>query len=428
MAEKKDRILIHGAHVTDPVTDTDQVRDILIEGEVIRDVGRIPSAEGARVLDAAGLTAIPGLMDAHVHFRDPGQTQKEDIFTGAAAAAHGGVTTVVCMANTKPPVDNIETLRYCQQKGRQTGIRLLQCAAVTVGLQGRELTDMESLAREGAAGFTDDGMPLMNEALLMQAMQRAKMLDRPVSLHEEAPAFVYAPGVNRGRVSELLGYGGADALAEDILVARDCMLALHTGASVCVQHISSRTSVELIRTARKMGADIHAEATPHHFTLTEEDVLRYGTNARMNPPLRTSRDRDAVIEGICDGTIDLIVTDHAPHTREEKAKPLPEAPSGITGLETSLGLGLKELVLTGRLSLMELIRRMSSNPAGLYRQTPASIRPGGAADLVLFDPEEYWTVDHFCSRASNSPFIGWKLPGRIRFTICAGNIIYHAQR
>ena len=424
MAEKKERLLIRHAHITDPVTGMDQTGDILIEGEKILDVGRIPEAAGAKILDAQGLTAIPGLMDAHVHFRDPGQTQKEDIFTGAAAAAHGGVTSVVCMANTKPAVDNAETLRYCLEKGSRTGIRMLQCAAVTRGLKGRELTEMEALAQAGAAGFTDDGIPIMDEAVLAQAMLRAKKLDRPISLHEEAPAFVYAPGVNHGKISELLGYGGADALAEDMLVARDCMLALHTGASVCIQHISSRTSVELVRQAKKMGADVHAEATPHHFTLTEEDVLKYGTNARMNPPLRTAEDRDAIIEGIVDGTIDLIVTDHAPHTREEKARPLPDAPSGITGLETSLGLGLKQLVLTGRLSLMDLLRRMSTSPARLYRQRPASISPGSAADLVLINLQEEWTADHFCSKASNSPFTGWRLPGRIYDTICAGRIIY----
>ena len=417
-------ILIRNGRVLDPVSGIDQVLDVLIDEDKIVKVGAGLDAEGARVLDADGLTVAPGLMDAHVHFRDPGLTYKEDIWTGAKAAARGGFTRVVCMANTKPPVDQTETLKYVLEKGKATGIHVMQAACVSRGLKGRELTDMEALAAAGAAGFTDDGIPLTDEALLTQALEKAKELNLPISLHGEDPLFVSAPGVHQGKVSEKLGYGGASRTAEDVMVARDCILALHTGASVCIQHISSANSVELVRTAKKLGADVHAEATPHHFTLTDEAVLKYGTMARMNPPLREEKDRRAIIAGLQDGTIDMIVTDHAPHSSEEKAGSMEKAPSGIIGLETSLGLGIKSLVEPGYLTLMELMALMSKNPAEFYRLDPVSIRPGAPADLVVFGEKELWTADHFVSKASNSPFSGWELPGRVHFTICRGKIVY----
>ena len=417
-------LLIRNGRVVDPVTETDDILDVLVEGNTIRQVGRELTADGAKVLDASGLVVAPGLMDAHVHFRDPGFTDKEDIFTGAAAAARGGFTTVVCMANTKPVVDSPETLAYIQQRGEQTGINLLQASSITRGLKGRELVDMEAMAAAGAAGFTDDGIPLMDEKILLEAMQRAADLDLPVSLHEEDPLFIHGAGVNDGEAARQLGYGGASRTAENVMAARDSMIALHTGASVCIQHISAAESVEIVRAAKKMGADVHAEATPHHFTLTEEAVLKYGTLARMNPPLRTETDRQAIIEGIKDGTIDMIVTDHAPHTKAEKARPIDQAPSGITGLETSLGLGIMSLVQPGHISLMQLIRLMSTNPALFYRMIPGSVSAGAPADLVIFGENEQWTVDKFASKAENSPFKGWTLPGRVHFTICGGEIIY----
>lgn len=417
-------ILIKNGRVVDPVTRTDQVMDVLIDGPMIVKTGCDLEAPGVQVLDATGLVVAPGLMDAHVHFRDPGFTYKEDIETGAAAAARGGFTTVVCMANTRPVVDNVEPLAYVQEKGEKTGIHVLQAAAISKGLKGQELVNMEELADAGAPGFTDDGIPLMNEKLLIAAMEEARALGLPLSFHEEDPALIAAPGVHQGEVSRQLGYGGAPRAAEDVMVARDCMLALHTGASVCVQHISSKNSVELVRLARKQGADVHAEATPHHFTLTDEAVLKYGTNARMNPPVRTEEDRLAIIEGLKDGTIDMIVTDHAPHSAEEKARPLSAAPSGITGLETSLGLGIRSLVEPGHLTLMELMACMSKNPAEFYRMIPGSIAEDAPADLVIFGEKELWTVDHFASKASNSPFAGWELPGKVHYTICAGKIVY----
>ena len=423
-------ILIKNGRIVDPVRQFDDIADILIEGKNIVKVGKNlefdENDSNLRVIDASGLVAAPGLVDAHVHFRDPGFTYKEDIETGAKAAAKGGFTMVVCMANTKPAVDNLETLKYIQDKAAKTGIHILQASTITKGLQGKELVDMDAMANAGACGFTDDGIPILNEKILVEAMEKARELDLPVSLHEEDPAFIISPGVNQGTVSEKLGYGGASRTAEDVMVARDVILALHTGASVCIQHISSGNSVELVRTAKKLGADVHAEATPHHFTLTEDAVLEYGTLARMNPPLRTEKDRQEIIEGIKDGTIDMIVTDHAPHSMEEKAKPLADAPSGITGLETSLSLGIKSLVQPGHISLMKLMELMSKNPAEFYRMEPASIVEGAVADLVIFGENELWTVDKFASKASNSPFKGWELPGKVHFTICDGNIVYEA--
>lgn len=428
-SEASPTMFIKNGRVVDSVTGTDEIMNIIIKDNIIEEVGHdisIDETDNVTVIDATGLVVAPGLMDTHVHFRDPGFTYKEDIITGAAAAARGGFTSVVCMANTKPAVDNIETLDYIQKKGETTGIHVMQTAAVTKELKGTELVDMDALADAGAVGFTDDGIPIMDEHVLTMAMKKAAELDLPISLHEEDPEFIIKSGVNQGKVAEQLGYGGASSTAEDVMVARDCVLALHTGASVCIQHISSGNSVELVRTAKKLGADVHAEATPHHFTLTEDAVLKYGTNARMNPPLRTEDDRAKIIEGIKDGTIDMIVTDHAPHSEEEKAKPLESAPSGITGLETSLALGIKSLVEPGHISLMKLMELMSKNPAEFYRMVPGSVTKGATADLVIFGEKETWTVrkEDFASKASNSPFIGWELPGKVHYTICSGKIVY----
>ena len=440
-------LLIKNGRVVDPVSGVDEVKDVLVnEGNIVMtgtqasemfyDAQRkLSQSENVqensglfRVIDASGLVVAPGLVDTHVHFRDPGFTYKEDIFTGAKAAAKGGFTTVVCMANTKPVVDNLDTLEYVLNKGSQTGIHVLSAAAITKGLAGEELVDMQALAAAGAAGFTDDGIPVMDEKILVEAMLQAKELNLPISLHEEDPAFIASPGVHQGEVSKKLGYGGASRTAEDVMVARDCALALHTGARVCIQHISSKNAVEYVRTAKKLGADVHAEATPHHFTLTDKAVLEYGTLARMNPPVRTEEDRIKIIEGLKDGTIDMIVTDHAPHSAQEKARPMESAPSGITGLETSLGLGIKSLVEAGHLTLMQLMACMSRNPMEFYGKKPVSIEKGNPADIVIFGENERWVVDHFVSKAVNSPFMGWELPGKVHFTICAGNIVYEENQ
>ena len=287
---------------------------------------------------------------------------------------------------------------------------------------------MESLKEAGAIGFTDDGIPLMSEKLVKEAMETAKRLNVPLSFHEEDPAFIFNNGINRGPVSEQLGIGGSPALAEDSMVARDCMIALHTGADVDIQHISSRNAVQMVGLAKKLGAHVWAEVTPHHFTLDETAVLEYGTLAKMNPPLRSAADREALIEAIKDGTIDMIATDHAPHSAEEKEKPLTEAPSGIIGLETALALGITNLVREDVLTMPQLMEKMSLNPAILYHLegNKGHLSAGADADLVLFDPNEKWTVKEFRSKATNSPFIGEELYGKVKYTICGGKIAYVA--
>lgn len=425
-------ILIKNGRVIDPAKGTDDVMDIVIDGGKIKAMGRYPeNGEYETVIDASGLTVGPGLIDVHVHFRDPGLTYKEDIGTGAASAKKGGFTTVVTMANTKPPVDSEETVRYVLEEGKKTGIHVLPAACVSVGMKGQELTDMDALKAAGAVGFTDDGIPLMDQKLVRQAMLKVKELDVPLSFHEEDPAFISENGIHAGEAAKALGIQGSPALAEDALVARDCMLALHTGASVNIQHISSVNSVRMVKLAKELGADVTAEVTPHHFTLTESAVLEHGAMAKMNPPLRTEKDRLGIIEGIRDGSIDMIATDHAPHSAEEKAvEPVWKAPSGIIGLETALALAVTKLVKPGHLTMVQLMEKMSLNPAKLYRFDKGSVAEGADADLVIFDENERWTVteDDIASKSHNTPFIGAELYGRVKYTICGGRIVYEDKK
>ena len=425
-------ILIKNGRVIDPAKGTDDVMDMVIDGGKIKAMGHYPeNGEYETVIDASGLTVGPGLIDVHVHFRDPGLTYKEDIGTGAAATKKGGFTTVVTMANTKPPVDSEETVRYVLEEGKKTGIHVLPAACVSVGMKGQELTDMDALKAAGAVGFTDDGIPLMDQKLVRQAMLKAKELDVPLSFHEEDPAFISENGIHAGEAAKALGIQGSPALAEDALVARDCMLALHTGASVNIQHISSVNSVRMVKLAKELGADVTAEVTPHHFTLTESAVLERGAMAKMNPPLRTEKDRLGIIEGIRDGSIDMIATDHAPHSAEEKAvEPVWKAPSGIIGLETALALAVTNLVKPGHLTMVQLMEKMSLNPAKLYRFDKGSVAEGADADLVIFDENERWTVteDDVASKSHNTPFIGAELYGRVKYTICGGRIVYEDKK
>lgn len=418
-------MIIKKALLTDPATQTSRKCDIRITNGLISAIGEsISPASSEDVLSAEGLVAAPGLIDTHVHFRDPGFTHKENLHTGSLAAAKGGFTSVICMANTSPVVDNEQTLSDILTRSREEKIRIFQAASVSLGLKGEEPTDMKALADAGACGFTDDGIPLKNAAFLYDAMKKTAELGVPISLHEEDPAFIKNNGINHGPVSEQLGIYGSPSVAEESLVARDCLLALRSGAHVVIQHISSGRSVEIVRMYKALGAKLHAEATPHHFTLTEEAVLKYGTLAKMNPPLRTEADRQAIIAGLADGTIDIIATDHAPHSPEEKARSITGAPSGIIGLETSLALGITSLVRPGHLTLMQLLEKMTVNPADLYHLPSGRVEIGKAADLVLFDPEECWTPTEYLSMSSNSPFTGWQLYGKVKYTICKGDVVY----
>lgn len=418
-------MLIKNGFIIDPASGKSYRADIRIRNSLIGDIAENITAEKDEdILDAGGLTVAPGLIDTHVHFRDPGFTYKETLHTGALSAAKGGFTSVICMANTSPVVDNTEVLADILTRAKSESVRIYQAASVSRSLKGEEMTDMAALKATGTCGFTDDGIPLKNAAFLYKAMDTAKKLDMPVSLHEEDPAFIKNNGINHGSVSEQLGIFGSPSIAEESLVARDCMLALRSGAHTVIQHISSGHSVEIVRMFKALGANLHAEATPHHFTLTDEAVLKYGTLAKMNPPLRKEEDRQEIIRGLADGTIDLIATDHAPHSKEEKERSITAAPSGIIGLETSLALGITSLVRPGHLTLMQLLEKMTVNPADLYHLPAGRIEKGAAADLVLFDPEEHWVPEQYVSMSSNSPFTGWDLYGKVKATICNGTIIY----
>ena len=421
-------MLIKNGYLINPATNTEEIMDIRVENGIIIEMGQLTAIKEEEILDIKGLTIAPGLIDTHIHFRDPGFTYKEDLHTGALSAAKGGFTSVICMANTNPTVDSVETLTDILTRAKNEKIRIYQAGSVTYGLKGEKMTDFEALKKAGACGFTDDGIPLMDASLCLKAMQEAVKVDCPISLHEEDPAFIAQNGINHGVASKYLGIEGSPSIAEESMVARDCMLALHSGADVVIQHISSGTSVALVRNAKALGANVHAEATPHHFTLTDEAVIKHGSLAKMNPPLRTEKDRLAIIEGLKDGTIDLIATDHAPHSKEEKAKePMWNAPSGITGLETSLSLGITSLVKTGYLTMMELLEKMTINPAKLYKLKGGSIEVNAPADFVIFNADEQWIVDNFASKSTNTPFAGETLYGKIYYTICNGEIIYNGK-
>lgn len=419
--------VIKNVRILDPASATDMTGDIGIENGKIAAIGTVETKAEDQVLDGKGLVASPGLVDTHVHFRDPGLTYKEDICSGAHAAAAGGFTSVVCMANTKPVADNVDTVSYIVDKGKKTNIHIYATAAVTKAFDGKNLTDFRDLLKAGAVGFTDDGIPIKDAETVKAAMELAAELDVPISLHEEDPDLIERPGVNQGKVSEKLNYGGAPARSEYEMVRRDCELTLQTRAKTVIQHISSAESVEAVRQCWRRGGRIYGEVTPQHFSATEDLVLEKGALARVNPPLRTEADRQAIIEGLKDGTLNIIATDHAPHSREEKEKDIKDAPSGMIGLETSLALGITNLVKTGELELIDLLEKMTINPAMLYHLNAGRITEGGPADLVLFDPDKKWTVeDHFYSKANNSPFIGMELTGKVQYTICGGKIVYQA--
>lgn len=419
------KLVIKNGHIMDPASGKSEFTDVWVEDKHILGFGAHPEwEEEAEVINADGCVVAPGLVDVHVHFRDPGLTYKEDLETGSRAAAAGGFTTVVCMANTKPIVDSPEVIQDILQRAKKLPVHVKQVSAVSKGFEGKELVDFQAMVDAGACGFTDDGIPLTDAGFIKKAMEEAAKMDMPISLHEEDPTLNEVNGVNKGVISEKMGIGGAPAISEDVMVARDVMLALDTGAKVDIQHISSGRSVDLVRYAKKQGAKVFAEATPHHFTLTEEDVLNYETMAKMNPPLRTEWDRTKIIEGLADGTIDMIATDHAPHSAEEKEREFTKAPSGIIGLETSLSLGITILVKRGYLTMMQLLEKMTVNPAKLYNFACGTLKEGAAADIVIFAPDEVRTVEAFESKAENSPFLGAQLYGKVKYTICDGKVVY----
>ena len=419
--------LIKNGRVIDPKSQFDARADILIDGQKIIAIGQDLTQADAEIIDATGKIVAPGLIDGHVHFREPGQTHKEDIHTGSLSAARGGFTTVVMMANTNPTVSTVETLTEVLSSAAREKIHVKSVATITDQFDGQTLTDFESLLKAGAAGFSDDGIPFTDAGRVRRAMQKAASFNTILVLHEEDPQLTGVLGINDGAIAHQCGVIGAPTVSEYSMVARDAMLALDTKARVHFQHLSAGESVDVVRFAKAMGARITAEVTPQHFSITEDAILTHGTSAKLNPPLRRSSDIEKLIVGLQDGTIDVIATDHAPHTHAEKDQEFTKAPSGMIGLETSLSLGLTHLVAPGHLSLMSLLEKMTSNPAQVMRLDAGYLAENGAADLVIFDADAGRKVTtDFASKSSNSPFVGNQLQGVIAYTICDGEIVYQA--
>lgn len=421
-------LLIKNGRVIDPKSGFDQIADVLVDGKKVVKIGQNLDQTADQVLDATGLVVAPGLVDIHVHFREPGQTHKEDIHTGALAAAAGGVTTVVMMANTNPTISGIATLKEVLASAAKEAIHIYTNATVTKNFDGQNLTDFKALLEAGAVSLSDDGIPLKSTKVVREALELAKANRTFIALHEEDPELNGILGFNENIAHEEFGFCGATGVAEYSMIARDAMIAHATQAHLHIQHLSKAESVKVVEFAQGLGAPVTAEAAPQHFSKTEDLLLVKGAMAKMNPPLRTESDRLAVIEGLKSGVISVIATDHAPHHADEKAvADITKAPSGMTGLETSLSLGLTNLVETGDLSLSDFLAKMTSNPAALYDFDAGYLAENGPADIVIFaDREDRIVSDQFASKASNSPFIGESLKGVVKYTICDGQIIYQA--
>ena len=425
------KLLIRQGRLVDPVGGIGGVMDILIEDGKVAVIGSNINEPGAKLIDASGMVVCAGLVDMHVHLREPGFEYKETVETGALAAARGGFSSIACMPNTRPAVDSPEQIDFLKGKAAAAcGVHVWPIGAVTRGQKGQALTDFEALKAAGAVALSDDGVPVQNANLMRDALILAHRQELTVLSHCEDADMVKNYAVNEGRVSRQLRLEGRPAIAEEIMVARDAMLAEETGGAVHICHISTAKSVGLVRRYKRKGVQITCETCPQYFSLTEDEILAQGSLARVNPPLRTRADVDAVIEGLKDGTIDAIATDHAPHSSEEKARPLTEAPSGMVGLETALAVTLTYLYHTGELGLSDILRKMTINPACILRlPTKGRLSIGADGDVVIFDPEEEWTVDpeRFASKGRNTPFAGRTLKGRVKYTVVGGEVIYQAQ-
>ena len=419
-------LLIKNAHVVSPADGINDVLDILIEGGKIARIGKDLHAD--EEINAEGLYAVPGLTDMHVHLRDPGQTQKEDIITGCRAAAAGGVTSLLAMPNTAPAVDNPETVRYILDKARNADAKVYVAASVTKGLKSIEPTDLEALKNAGAAALSDDGRPVENTKFLSDAMKKAPKLGMTVAAHCEDLFLADGGKINEGEVSRALGIKGIPASAEDCGIAREIALAAAENVPIHICHVSTKTSVALVRDAKRRGVKVTAETAPHYFSLTEKELLKRDADYRMNPPLRTAEDVKAIIEGLQDGTLDCIATDHAPHTPEEKAD-FEKAPNGSIGMETSLAVGITYLVKTGLLTFDELVRKMSVNPAKILGIEAGSLSAGSSADIALVDINEQWTVDvdSLHGKSKNTPFKGMTLTGRVKKTLLNGKVVFECE-
>jgi len=423
-------LLIRGGRVVDPSQGLDGVHDVLVRDGLVVGVG----SEGAQTIgkadetiDATGLVVCPGLVDMHVHLREPGREEDETIETGTRAALAGGFTSVACIPNTEPPIDTQSTVEFIHQKAaRADTCNVFVVGCVSRDRAGKELADIGQLVEAGAVAFSDDGAPVYDAELMRRALEYCRMFDKPILAHEEVLELSHGGVMHEGLVSLVLGLTGMPAAAEEVMIGRDIALAEVTGGRLHVMHVSTAGGVALVRAAKARGARVTAEACPHHFTLTDECLRGFDSNFKMSPPLRTAEDVEAIMAGIADGTLDCIATDHAPHAREKKMLELDRAPMGILGLETAVGLSVTRLVNTGRIGWPRLIEALSTLPARILGVNRGTLRPGAIADITLIDPNLVWQVDaqKFCSKSVNSPFHGWTLTGRAVATIVAGRVKY----
>lgn len=420
-------IVIKGGRILDPSQEVDQVGDLWLARGRVLSIGEPDSDEADVVIDARGLIVCPGLIDCHVHLREPGNEEDETIATGAAAALAGGVTTVACMPNTRPAIDSQGAAEFVVlQAQRARKANVYPVGAVSKGRLGEELAELGQLVAGGAVAFTDDGAPVASASLMRRALEYSKMFDRVVMQHCQVPELTVGGVMNEGFESMKLGLAGMPAAAEDIMVARDIRLAEITGGRLHIQHISTARSVELVREGKRRGVLVTAEACPHHFTLTDERLRSFDSNYKMNPPLRTQADVEAVIAGLVDGTIEVLATDHAPHAPEKKMRELDQAPFGIVGLETLIPITVLGLVEPGHLTWPEVVRKLTVNPANLLGIPKGTLRPGADADVTIIDPAVSWTIDpeRFLSKSRNTPYGGWQVRGRAHTSIVAGEVRY----
>ena len=425
-------ILLRGGRVIDPAQKLDERLDVLLlDGRVAR-IGRdLKGPEDLEALDVSGKVVAPGLVDLHVHLREPGDEHKETIASGARAAAAGGFTSICAMPNTRPPIDDPAAVGFVRAEGERAGYaHVYPVGAVSIGLKGEEMTEIGELVEAGAIAVTDDGRPVWDSGLARRTMEYTLAFDIPYFSHAEELGLSAGGVMNEGSVSTALGLRGIPNAAEDAAVARDCIIAELTGAQLHILHVSTRGAVEVVRSAKARGVRVTAEVTPHHLSLTDEAVRGYRTEAKMNPPLRAATDVSAVRDALVEGVIDCIATDHAPHHYEDKEREFDDAPFGIVGLETALGVCMRDLVVSGRLDLMELIDRLSTRPARIARLPAGTLAEGSPADVVVFDPEEHWVCqpDAFLSLSHNTPYAGQELVGRVVMTMVGGRTVYDRKQ
>ena len=424
------KILIKNGRVLNPATNMDEIADVFIENDKVVAIGAALEKEADKVIDATGKFIMPGYIDLHVHFRDPGLTHKEDIFTGMAAAAHGGYTSVFAMPNTKPVADHAEVITYVHDKAKEGNcINVYQVGAITIGQAGAELSDIRGMVEAGCPALSEDGKSVMNANLYRDAMKIAAELDVPILAHCEDITMVNGGCVNADAKTKEMGLPGITNSVEDVIVARDILIAKETGARLHLCHCSTADSVKMVKAAKEEGLPVSAEVCPHHFVLTSDDITdAANTDYKMNPPLRTREDVDALKQGLKDGIMEVISTDHAPHTAEEKNTIMQKAPFGIVGLETAACLTYSELVLGGVFTPMQMAAAMSYHPAKVMKMDKGDIQPGKVADVVIFDPNVTYKIDKttFASKGQNTPFHGYEVTGKVVCTICNGQVVYEA--